>query len=250
MTIVKVAAHVCGAPISVINLIDETRQWFKAEIGLGVRETPLDVSICAHAILQPGLFIVPDTLKDRRFACNPLVTGEPNLRFYAGALLETPEGLPLGTVCVLDYKPRELTERARIYPSGACSAGNGTAGTAARPGRSPETGARAATASHSGASSPRQEHVDDGASIMGSTARASETLKEFQQAFTGRVMASGEDALSPDRGTVAGGSTCTISSVPRLTLTMMRAGTASRCGVLKSSCVRTSPCPLAWRSMR
>lgn len=108
--IVRIAAHVCEAPIAVVNLIEDHRQWFKAEVGLGVRETPLDVSICAHAILQPGLFVVPDTTKDPRFDCNPLVTGEPHLRFYAGALLETPDGLPLGTVCVLDYKPRGLTD--------------------------------------------------------------------------------------------------------------------------------------------
>lgn len=108
--VVRIAAHVCEAPIAVVNLVEERRQWFKAEIGLGVRETPLDVSICAHAILQPGLFVVPDTLKDPRFARNPLVTGEPHLRFYAGALLETPEGLPLGTVCVLDHEPRGLTD--------------------------------------------------------------------------------------------------------------------------------------------
>src|SRR5829696_2057035 len=108
--IARIAAHVCAAPIAVVNFIDEQRQWFKAEIGLGVRETPLDVSICAHAILQPGLFVVPDTTRDSRFNCNPLVTGEPHLRFYAGALLQTPEGLPLGTVCVLDYQPRTLTD--------------------------------------------------------------------------------------------------------------------------------------------
>ena len=71
-----------------------------------MRQTPLDVSICAHAILQPGLFVVPDTTRDARFAGNPLVTGAPHLRFYAGALLETAEGLPLGTLCVLDHKPR------------------------------------------------------------------------------------------------------------------------------------------------
>jgi signal transduction histidine kinase len=108
--IVKVVSAICGAPISVINLIDRERQWFKAEVGLGVRETPLPASICAHAILQPGLFIVPDTLEDRRFSDNPLVTGAPHLRFYAGALLETPDGLPLGTICVLDYKPRQLDD--------------------------------------------------------------------------------------------------------------------------------------------
>jgi GAF domain-containing protein len=104
--ITRVAALVCKAPIAVVNLIADTRQWFKSEIGLGVRETPLDVSICAKAILQPGLFVVPDTTKDPRFDCNPLVTGEPYLRFYAGARLDTPEGLPLGTVCILDYAPR------------------------------------------------------------------------------------------------------------------------------------------------
>ena len=108
--IVQVVSTICSAPIAVINLIDKERQWFKAEVGLGVRETPLPASICAHAILQPGLFIVPDTLEDRRFADNPLVTGAPHLRFYAGALLETPDGLPLGTICVLDYKPRQLDD--------------------------------------------------------------------------------------------------------------------------------------------
>jgi two-component sensor histidine kinase len=113
--VVKVASAVCGTPISVINLIDQGRQWFKAEVGLGVRETPLDSSICAHAILQPGLFIVPDTTLDNRFCDNALVVGDPHLRFYAGALLETPEGFPLGTVCVLDYKPRELDETQKAF---------------------------------------------------------------------------------------------------------------------------------------
>ncbi|HEY8381302.1 MAG TPA: HWE histidine kinase domain-containing protein [Microvirga sp.] len=115
--ITRVASLVCKAPISVVNLIEDDRQFFKSEIGLGVRETPVDVSICAHAILQRDLFVVPDTTKDSRFACNPLVTGEPNLRFYAGALLETPDGLPLGTVCVLDYSPRPegiTTEQAEV----------------------------------------------------------------------------------------------------------------------------------------
>jgi len=97
--IVEVVSAICETPISVINLIDAGRQWFKAEVGLGVRETPIDSSLCAHAILQPDLFVVPDTTKDARFCDNPLVTGEPRLRFYAGALLETPDGLPLGTIC-------------------------------------------------------------------------------------------------------------------------------------------------------
>jgi two-component sensor histidine kinase len=113
--VVNVASAVCGTPISVINLIDQGRQWFKAEVGLGVRETPLDSSICAHAILQPGLFIVPDTTLDTRFCDNALVVGDPHLRFYAGALLETPEGFPLGTVCVLDYKPRQLDDTQKAF---------------------------------------------------------------------------------------------------------------------------------------
>jgi len=108
--ITDLIARVCETPIAVINFIDDGRQWFKSEVGLGVRETPLDVSICAHAILQPDLFVVYDTLDDDRFNGNPLVTGEPRLRFYASALLETPDRLPLGTLCVLDYQPRILSE--------------------------------------------------------------------------------------------------------------------------------------------
>ncbi len=107
--ITRLVSYICDAPISVINLIDRDRQFFKSEVGLGVRETPLDTSLCSHAILQPGLMVVPDTTVDPRFSDNPLVTGDPNLRFYAGALLETSDGHALGTLCVLDYKKRELT---------------------------------------------------------------------------------------------------------------------------------------------
>jgi len=109
----QLIADICEVPIAVINLIDRERQWFKSEIGLGVRETPLDISICAHAILEPDLFVVPDTLGDARFVDNPLVTGDPRLRFYAGALLESSDGYPLGTLCVLDYTPRELSDRQK-----------------------------------------------------------------------------------------------------------------------------------------
>lgn len=104
--ITRVAALVCKAPMAVVNLIADTRQFFKSEIGLGVREMPLDVSLCARAILEPDILVVPDLAGDSRFDCNPLVSGSPHLRFYAGARLDTPEGLPLGTVCVLDYQPR------------------------------------------------------------------------------------------------------------------------------------------------
>jgi two-component sensor histidine kinase len=108
--IARLAAQVCETSFALITLVDDRRQWFKSEIGLGIRETPLGPSICAKAILQPGLFTVPDTTKDRRFRFNPLVVGGPRLRFYAGVRLETPAGLPLGTLCVLDAMPRMLTK--------------------------------------------------------------------------------------------------------------------------------------------
>ncbi|UFN50330.1 PAS domain-containing protein [Roseomonas sp. OT10] len=100
------AGRLCHAPIAVVTLVDEVRQWFKSEIGLGVRETERGVSICAHAMLQRELFVVPDTTRDPRFAGNPLVTDAPHLRFYAGAPLHSADGLPLGSLCVLDYVPR------------------------------------------------------------------------------------------------------------------------------------------------
>jgi PAS domain S-box-containing protein len=110
--LVKLVAQICEAPIAVVNLIDEGRQWFKAEVGLGVRETPLETSFCAHALLMQDGMVVPDATEDPRFTCNPLVTGEAHLRFYAGVLLKTAEGLPLGTLCVLDTeaRPQGLTE--------------------------------------------------------------------------------------------------------------------------------------------
>ncbi|SES37822.1 Two-component sensor histidine kinase, contains HisKA and HATPase domains [Tranquillimonas rosea] len=111
--IVKLAAATCGTAISVVNFIDAERQWFKAETGLGVRETPLATSLCAHVILEEEFVEIRDTLEDPRMQDNPLCCREPGLRFYAGALLKTEEGLPLGTLCVLDYEPRELTSLQR-----------------------------------------------------------------------------------------------------------------------------------------
>ncbi|MDM9644863.1 HWE histidine kinase domain-containing protein [Rhizobium sp. S163] len=108
--VARLASDICGTPIAVVNLIGDRRQFFKAEVGLGVRETPFESSFCAKAILENDFLMVPDATKDKRFDCNPLVTGEPHLRFYAGAILKNSEGLPLGTVCVLDYEPRELNE--------------------------------------------------------------------------------------------------------------------------------------------
>lgn len=113
--LVRLAAQACAAPVAVISLVDERRQWFKAEVGLDLRETSLIESMCAPAILQPGLFIVPDASRDARFDDNPVVKGKPHLRFYAGARLDTPEGLPLGALCVLDTEPRDdLTEAQKF----------------------------------------------------------------------------------------------------------------------------------------
>ena len=108
--VAALASAVCGTPIAVVNLIAEGRQFFKAEVGLGVRETPLETSFCAKAILEQELLVVPDATQDPRFNCNPLVTGPPHLRFYAGALLRTEAGHALGTVCVLDFAPRSLSD--------------------------------------------------------------------------------------------------------------------------------------------
>jgi PAS domain S-box-containing protein len=109
--IAELASEICGAPIAVVNLIGDGRQFFKAEVGLGVRETPLETSFCGHAILQEDFMLVPDATQDARFTNNPLVAGEPGLRFYAGAILKTEEGLPLGTLCVLDFQPRSLNDQ-------------------------------------------------------------------------------------------------------------------------------------------
>ena len=109
--IVELAAKICETPISVVNMIDEHRQWFKAEVGLGTRETPLPTSICSHVILESDFVEIPDTLQDPRTAENELcLAPEGGLRFYAGYLLKPQNGLPLGTLCVLDHKPRKLTD--------------------------------------------------------------------------------------------------------------------------------------------
>ncbi len=106
--LVALAASICQAPVALISLVDEDRQWFKSRVGMTATETTRDVAFCAHTILEPDLLIVPDATADRRFADNPLVT-EQGIRFYAGAPLRTPDGLSLGALSVKDYRARELT---------------------------------------------------------------------------------------------------------------------------------------------
>jgi len=111
--LVILAAHVCQVPMAMLSLVDDHRQWFKSKVGVRITETPRDCSICAHAIQQQDLFIIPDTLNDDRFRQNPLVTGEPHVRFYAGAPLINDDGYALGTLCVLDHEPRQLTSEQK-----------------------------------------------------------------------------------------------------------------------------------------
>jgi PAS domain S-box-containing protein len=113
--IVQLAAEICDAPIAVINLIEDQRQWFKSVVGLDVRETPIGISICATMLDETGVVVVPDTRIDPRLATNPLITGDPGLHFYAGAILASENGTAFGTLCVLDTRPRAegLSDRQR-----------------------------------------------------------------------------------------------------------------------------------------
>ena len=107
--ITRLVAHICQTPTAAISLVDGDRQWFKSKVGLTASETPRDIAFCSHTIMEHSLMIVPDACSDDRFTDNPLVTGDPKIRFYAGAPLITSNDCALGSLCVIDYVPRTLS---------------------------------------------------------------------------------------------------------------------------------------------
>jgi hypothetical protein len=109
----QLASFICGTPMSLVSLVDGERQWFKARVGMEPKQTPREHAFCQYAMRSNDVYEVPDAATDTRFAENPLVTGDPHIRFYAGAPLLTPEGQPLGTLCALDTVPRELSADQR-----------------------------------------------------------------------------------------------------------------------------------------
>lgn len=112
--IVRRAAAICGVPIASITMIDRDRQWHKAMLNMTQREAPRNITFCAHTILAEGTLVVEDAALDARFHDNPFVTGEPRIRFYAGQPLLAPGGEAVGTLCVIDRRPRQLTGEQRL----------------------------------------------------------------------------------------------------------------------------------------
>jgi GAF domain-containing protein len=110
----RLTTFICGTPIATVTLLDERRQWFKSKVGLDSTEGPLEHAFCRHAIEQEHVFLVPDAQEDPRFCNNPLVTGAPHIRFYAGAPLISPEGVALGTLCAIDRVPRQMSLDQRV----------------------------------------------------------------------------------------------------------------------------------------
>lgn len=192
--IVRLAALTCQTPVAVISLVEDRRQWFKAEFGLGIRETTLVESMCARAILGPGLLIVPDAQKDHRFDDNPLVQGQPHLRFYAGARLDTPDGLPLGALCVLDTVPRDGLSEEQTFALTAL-AGQVMAQLELRRAliRSEEALLTNQRAEQRQSLLVRELHhrirntLALVQSILGSTARSASTIDEFYASFSARI---------------------------------------------------------------
>lgn len=111
--IAELAGQICQTPVALVSLLDADRQWFPAAVGTDYREMPLSMAICVHALLSDGFLEIEDTTLDTRTSANPLVMGAPNVRFYAGAVLTSPTGVPYGTLCVLDLKPRRLSDVQR-----------------------------------------------------------------------------------------------------------------------------------------
>lgn len=105
-----IAAQTLRVPIALVSILDTDRQWFKSRHGLCATETPLSAAFCAYTVEQPDVLVVPDALLDPRFQDNPLVNGEPHIRFYAGAKVCSPDGMPVGTLCVIDREPRDFSE--------------------------------------------------------------------------------------------------------------------------------------------